>query len=110
MARLKKPAPGVLPPVLTCPHDNKLHALELNLNTLTSQVVNFETLLEQSGTAMDEKLDIVLAEAKDFRDLVLEELRTLRDTVTQGQKDVEKRITAAETHIEHLLRPGKGGR
>lgn len=112
MARRKSAPPPVVP--LPLPGDNKLQVLELNFKEMSTKVTSFEALLEQSGSAMDEKLDIVLADNKDFRDLLMEELRKLRDTVTQGQKEmgekfaaVNERIKGAETHLEHLLKGQK---
>lgn len=77
-------------------HDSvvpRMAVLEVNLGTLETKVADFRQLLEQSGAAMDNKLDIVLEELKDMR---AEFTRTL--------SNLTERITRTETHVEHLLR------
>jgi hypothetical protein len=86
-----------LVPVISS-YDSKIQALEIDLSKLTTQVVQFSTVLEESGQAMDEKLDILL-----------DEFKNLRETYVAGQLDVVQRLTRAETNIDTLLRNTRRG-
>lgn len=84
----------------TEPHDKshepiapRVAVLEVNLGSLETRVADFHQLLEQSGAAMDNKLDIVLEELKD-----------MRGEFTRTLANLTERITRTETHVEHLLR------
>lgn len=70
----------------------KLPVLEFNLKTHEARLAEFSDLIranntqaEHVATAMDNKLDIVLQELKEFREAIIE------------------RVSRVETHIEHLL-------
>lgn len=88
----------------TCPHAEdaaaravqpiaaKIPVLEFNLQTHETRLTEFSELIkenhaqaERTATALDNKLDIVLAELKEFREAIID------------------RVSRVETHIEHLL-------
>lgn len=77
----------------------KIPALEFNLKTHEAKLVDFGELLrehqrrnDETAIAVDNKLDIVLAELKDFREAII------------------ARVVSLETHVEHLLaRAGRRG-
>lgn len=78
----------------------KIAVLAIDLTRLTAQVADFHSLLETNTQnnerqfqAVDDKIDIVLAELKEIRDEFGSSFRAMTE-----------RIAKAETHIEHLLR------
>jgi hypothetical protein len=76
----------------------RLSVLEVNLKTMESRIVEFRQLIERTGqaqdqasSALDNKMDIVLAELKEFRE------------------QVATRLTRVETEVETLLRGSRNG-
>lgn len=98
--------PGDCP--LIQPVAQRVAALEIDLARQQTRVVEFGELLKEhqqsnarSFDMMDNKLDCVLTELKEFR-----------ESIEQRVGSLGERMASAETHLEHLLtdkRPRRGG-
>lgn len=73
-----------------------LKALEIDLNSVKSKIVNLEDAIEQQGIALDNKLDIIIAE---FREKHAENKADLKE-MQRGQVDMSQRIAAIEAQLK----------
>lgn len=84
---------------------DKVQALEVNLSTLDTKVVDLETSLTENATALDNKLDLLLEEIKDAREKLGERLSRIENGMTERLAAVGERLAKAETHLYHMLYP-----
>lgn len=85
--------------------DDKVRVLEIDLVGVKTRVASFSELLDEhvkraeaTATALDDKLDVVLAELKDFRESIDTRLRVL-----------EGWAEGVKVHLDHLLKRRQSG-
>lgn len=81
-----------------------LKALEIDLNSVKSKIVNLEDAIEQQGEALDNKLDIILSEFKEKFDEHREQIKDMRTEQTKAHLELSNRITAIETQMKNKRR------
>lgn len=77
-----------------------LKALEIDLTSLKSKVVNLEDAIEQQGEALSNKLDIILQDLKEKHQENKSELREMQKDFTIAHRDLSERLSAVETELK----------
>lgn len=83
--------------------DGRVSVMEINLTKLETRIVDFGRLQEEYSTAVDNKLDMVLAELKELRDHFDGRITKLADRVDERLTTLGERMATAETDVKHLL-------
>lgn len=77
-----------------------LKALEIDFAKLSSKVINLEDAVTEQGEALNNKLDIILAEFKEKFDEYKKDLNDIRAEFTKAHREMSERITAVETELK----------